>query len=85
MDIVHLGYMCGRCGILHICLKRVLLGGMVADGSTGMDSSDINLPGATPDKTGVEMKNGEKPCHVYFIKSVNIGSDHRKFQNSRKL
>ena len=30
-----------------------------------MDSGDINLPGATPDKNRGEMKNGEK--HMYFI------------------
>ena len=30
-----------------------------------MDSGDINLPGATPDKNRGEMKNGE--THMYFI------------------
>ena len=71
-----------ECGILLICLERVL--------RAGMDSRDINLPEAAPDKNGgemkmvknlpeaaphkngAEMKNGEKPCHVYFIENVNI-------------
>ena len=31
-----------------------------------------NLPEAAPHKNGAEMKNGEKPCHVYFIENVNM-------------
>ena len=31
-----------------------------------------NLPEKAPDKNGGEMKNGEKPCHVYFIENVNM-------------
>ena len=60
-----------ECGILLICLKRVL--------RAGMDSRDINLPEAAPDKNGGEMKNGEKPCHVYFIEKCEYDFDFEYF------
>ena len=54
---------------LHTCVENVEFKGCKkgfagCDGGR-MDSGDINLPGATPDKNRGEMKNGE--THMYFI------------------
>ena len=48
-----------------------------------MDSCDINLPEATPDKNRGEMKNGEK--HMYFIEKCEYWECPQKFNLTEVL